>query len=101
MTPSTDAGTLPAAIHSASSTFTVRSVRWRAPPTSFVPAEYSRSVPTAATAETLKTLIRTGAISDPAPMPVAPTRMPTSRPASDQLEPCHKPLPGSLHSRRV
>ena len=39
MTPSTDAGTLPAAIHSASSTFTVRSVRWRAPPTSFVPAE--------------------------------------------------------------
>ncbi len=39
ITPSTDAGTLPAAIHSASSTFTVRSVRWRAPPTSFVPAE--------------------------------------------------------------
>ncbi len=38
-TPSTAAGTLPAAIQSAISTFTVRRVRWRAPPTSFVPAE--------------------------------------------------------------
>src|SRR5947209_16523541 len=55
---------------------------WRTPPTSLVPAEYSRSVPTAATALTLNSVIRIGAISEPAPSPVDPMRKPTASPAS-------------------
>ena len=34
-------------------------------------------------------LISTGAISEPAPMPVAPTRMPTTRPAKHELHSRH------------
>jgi hypothetical protein len=50
------------------------------PPTVFVTAAYARSVPMAVTGVTPNTRISIGVISDPPPIPVIPTRIPTPRP---------------------
>src|SRR6476659_5243108 len=80
--PMKAAGTEPVAIQSASSRFTFLSWWWRAAPNAFVIAAYTRSVPTAVLAGMPKTEIRIGVMSDPAPIPVNPTRMPTPSPAA-------------------
>src|SRR5690348_4706178 len=95
--PANDAGMLPPAIHQEISLSTVRWVRCFQPPTALVVAEYIRSVPTAPTAETPNMLIRTGAISDPAPIPVAPTRIPTTRPATTSSTPVMSPPDEDSH----
>ena len=80
--PRNAAGTLPVAIHSASSRLTFLSCVWRAAPNIFVTAAYTRSVPTAVLAGIPKKVIRIGVIREPAPMPVSPTRRPTVSPAN-------------------
>src|SRR4051794_35127065 len=59
---------------------TVPCRKWRQPPTVFVTAPYARSVPTATTGLVPITTIRRGVISEPPPMPVSPTSMPTPNP---------------------
>ncbi len=80
--PRNAAGTLPVAIHSASSRLTFLSWVCRAAPNVFVTAAYTRSVPTAVPAGMPNTVIRSGVIREPAPMPVNPTRSPTASPAN-------------------
>src|SRR3954471_10042019 len=58
----------------------VRCRRKRAPPTVFVTAPYVKSVPTAVTGLMPNTIISSGVISDPPPMPVRPTSVPTPNP---------------------
>src|SRR3954454_12722056 len=58
----------------------VRCFQKRQPPTVFVTAPYARSVPTAVTGLMPNTMIKSGVISDPPPMPVNPTRVPTPSP---------------------
>ena len=77
----------PEAIHHASWVFTVSSAWCRQAPTALLAPEYRRSVPTTDSAGTLKTVMRSGAISEPAPIPVAPTRMPTISPAMTSSTP--------------
>src|SRR3954452_10316963 len=59
---------------------TVPCRKWRQPPTVFVTAPYARSVPTATTGLVPIATIRRGVISEPPPMPVSPTSMPTPNP---------------------
>src|SRR3954465_11416972 len=59
---------------------TVPCRKWRQPPTVFVTAPYARSVPTATTGLVPITTIRSGVMSEPPPMPVSPTSMPTPSP---------------------
>src|SRR3954469_18503490 len=74
------AGTEPTAIHVDSPISMVRWRRKRAPPTVFVTAPYAKSVPTAVTGLIPKTMISSGVIRDPPPMPVSPTSVPTPNP---------------------
>jgi hypothetical protein len=52
------------------------------PPTDLVMLANHRSVPIAVVGATPKIRIRSGAISDPPPTPVTPTRRPTRNPES-------------------
>src|SRR5215210_941285 len=64
------------------------------PPTVFVTAAYARSVPMAVVGVTPKTRISIGVISDPPPMPVMPTRIPTPRPKATRAKSTCRSLDG-------
>src|SRR3712207_6763703 len=59
---------------------TVPCRRGRQPPTVFVIAAEARSLPTATTGLTPKTTTSSGVISEPPPIPVSPTSVPTPNP---------------------
>ena len=79
-TPSSAPGHEPIASHSAMRGNTVPLRKCCQPPTVLVTAAYARSVPTATTGLMPNTRMSSGVISEPPPMPVIPTRMPTPRP---------------------
>ena len=62
------------------------SIRWRAAPNDLKIAPWRMSVPTATFASKPKSRIRIGVIRLPPPIPVMPTRTPTSRPASENCQ---------------
>jgi hypothetical protein len=57
-------------------------LEWMAVPAVFVVAAKSRSVPTAVSGWTPKSSISNGVIREPPPIPVRPTRAPTTKPQS-------------------
>ena len=79
---STVAGTDPAARSSATRQSTLPFLEWMAVPAVFVVAAKSRSVPTAVSGWTPKSSISNGVIREPPPIPVRPTRAPTTKPES-------------------
>ena len=92
-TPTSDSGAEPTSIQSASGTCTLPSCRWRTAPNDLKTAPWRMSVPTAVFGSKPKSRISIGVIRLPPPMPVMPTRTPTSRPAIDEL-PGHVRAPG-------
>ncbi len=81
-TPTSDSGAEPSSIQRASRACTVPSIRWRTAPKDLKTAPCRMSVPTATFASNPKSRMRIGVMSEPPPIPVMPTRIPTSRPAS-------------------
>ena len=79
---STVAGTDPAARSPATRQSTLPLLEWMAVPAVFVVAANSRSVPTAVSGWTPKSSISNGVIREPPPIPVRPTRAPTTKPES-------------------
>ena len=78
-----DAGTLPKAMRRTICQSTVPCLPWNTTPTPLVRDANNRSVPMATAAGTLSPMIRMGVIKAPPPTPVAPTTMPTNKPARE------------------
>src|SRR3954469_21837637 len=80
MTPTTEPGTLPPASHFDSVRSTWPARHTRQPPSVLVIAPYARSVPIATVGLMPATMMSSGVISEPPPIPVSPMRMPTPSP---------------------
>jgi hypothetical protein len=81
-TPTSDIGALARNIQPESRACTVPSVRCRIAPTVLNTAPWKMSVPIATLGLNPNTKISSGVISEPPPIPVSPTSVPISRPAS-------------------